>query len=229
MKVLLQGIGMLFLSLVLFYAVPAFSQTQDSGALDNHKFLYGIHAGFTINTVNLYHVQNGVVHALDKDKHSICAPAFSIATIGEVRLSHNYSLRVMPGVSIFNSTWEPTDSSLPASLPSYKYKMEVVSGELPVEVNFRTRIGKLEPYISTGLCYRFDLTSKASVQPLNAHDLHFLFGYGVDWYTRYVKVGFMFRAGYGLFSPGTDGSGLANPLYYHNTGSTLAIGLNIEA
>lgn len=235
MKVLFRGIVMLCVFQLSFFSLSAHSQERDSSALGNHKIFYGINVGFTVNTVELYSTLGGTAHALEEGNHTIYAPGFRMATIGEVRLGHGFSLRAMPGVTLFSSKWEPTGMMLPASLQSNSYKMESVCGELPVDVKFiAMRLGKLEPYLTAGFSYKFDFASLRSdsdnsmIQPLNSHDLNVSFGYGLDWYTRYLKVGFEFKASYGLLPPRTGGSDLTDPFYFHN-GHTISIGLNFEA
>ncbi|MBO4307980.1 MAG: hypothetical protein J5848_06700 [Bacteroidales bacterium] len=188
------------------------AQNQDSGAVDNHMLHYGIHLGFTENKVDLYSNQGGTLHT-SEDK-SFYACGFRIAVIGEARLGRCFSLRVMPGLSLFSSL-----------------KMESVRSELPVDVKFHPfRWGKKELYLTSGLGYSFDFASRREdshsyIKPLNAHDLRYNCGLGVDWYTRYVRVGLELKAGFGLLSPGTGGS---NSSYFH-IGPTFCLGLNIEA
>jgi hypothetical protein len=234
MKVMFRGIAMLCVLQLLFFTGTAHSQERDSATVGNHKILYGLHAGFTLNTVDLYSTQGGVAQALEEGNRTIYAPGFRFAVIGEIPLNRNISLRAMPGVSLFKSNWEPGNVSVPTS-PSTDYKVESVCGELPVDVKFiAIRWGNLEPYLVSGLSYSFDFASlrndsdAGSVQPLNAHDLRFSFGWGVDWYTRYLKIGFEFKAGYGLLPPHTSGGDHTNPFYFHNSNS-FYIGLNIEA
>ena len=212
-----------------FLAGPAYSQERDGGAADNHKLLYGLHLGFTENQVDLYYTQSGTAHALEEGNHSFYVPGFRIAVMGEVSLSRYFSLRVMPGISLFISRWEPRDVSVTAMLLD-DYRVESVCGELPVDVKFCAfRINKLEPYVAVGLNYRYDFSTLRNgseyIHPLNAHDLRYTYGLGVDWYTRYLKIGFEFKASHGLFSPGTGGN---DPFYFHNS-SSICFGINIEA
>lgn len=64
--------------------------------------------------------------------------------------------------------------------------------------------------------------------PLNAHDLRYTCGLGVDWYTRLVRVGFELKAGFNLLPPNTNGVN-NNSLSYFHCGPSFTLGLNIEA
>jgi hypothetical protein len=112
--------------------------------------------------------------------------------------------------------------------------LESVRGEVPVDVKFHPyRWGKVEPYLTSGLGYGYDFASLREdshnyIKPLNAHDLRYTCGLGVDWYTRLVRVGVELKAGFDLLPPNTDGSGLSRHAYFH-AGPTFSIGINIEA
>ncbi|MBP5528097.1 MAG: hypothetical protein J6X79_06585 [Bacteroidales bacterium] len=219
MKVMFRGIVMLCVLQLSFLVGPAHSQERDNGAFDNHKFLYGIHLGYTENKVDIYSTNGGLIASRDgtlsaSDNHSFYTGGFRIAVIGEAQLGRCFSLRVMPGVSLFSS-----------------YKLESVRGEVPVDVKFYpVRMGKLRPYLTSGLGYGYDFASRREdshnyIKPLNAHNLSYTCGLGVDWYTRLVRVGLELKAGIGLLPLGTGGGNFS---YFHN-GHTFCLGLNIEA
>jgi hypothetical protein len=225
MKVLFQGkksfqksLGIALLCIVL--SAPAYSQSQEQGGPDNHKFLYGIHLGFTDNQFDLYSTNGGLIAIQNDpssmDDRSYHARGFRFAVIGEARLGRCFSLRVMPGVSLFRAL-----------------KLESVRGEVPVDVKFHPyRWGKVEPYLTSGLGYGYDFASSREdshnyIKPLNAHDLRYTCGLGVDWYTRYVKLGLELKAGFGLLPPNTSGINSNSLSYFHN-GATFCLGLIIE-
>ncbi len=226
MKVLFQGkksfqksLGIALLCIVL--SAPAYSQSQEQGGPDKHKFLYGIHLGFTDNQFDLYSTNGGLIASQDGTLHTDGSHyherGFRLAVIGEARLGRCFSLRVMPGVSLFRAL-----------------KLESVRGELPVDVKFHPyRWGKVEPYLTSGLGYGYDLASTREdshnyIKPLNAHDLRYTCGLGVDWYTRLVRVGFELKAGFNLLPPNTNGVN-NNSLSYFHCGPSFTLGLNIEA
>jgi len=233
---------LLCIFLLSFLSVPTHAQNQGQGDSDNHKLLYGLHLGFTENRVDLYHTQGGEVHALEEGNHSFYAPGFRIAVLTDIQLVHYLSLRVMPGVSLFGRNWEPGDITVLSTdrhpcqpLPSVSYKVESVLGELPVDIKFHPfRMGKWQPYLCSGLSYSYDFTAlrkdsgNGSIQRLNAHDLRYTCGMGLDYDTRFIKVGVELKAGFGLLPLGTDGIGYTNAFYFHS-GPTVSLGLNFEA
>ncbi len=220
MKVLFSK-SIFMLSLLSLLAATVHAQNQDGEAFSNHKFLYGIHLGVTENKFDLYSTNGGLIASQNDpssvDDRSYHARGFRLAVIGEARLGRCFSLRVMPGVSLFRAL-----------------KLESVRGELPVDVKFHPfRWGKVEPYLCSGLSHGYDFASlrddgNTVIKPLNAHDLRYTCGLGVDWYTRLVRVGFELKAGFGLLPPNTAGINTNNLSYFH-CGPFFTLGLNIEA
>ena len=220
MKVLFSK-SIVMLSLLSILAGVAHAQNQDNGAFSNHKFLYGIHLGFTNNEFDLYSTNGGLIASQDGTLHTDGSNhyeyGFRFAVIGEARLGRCFSLRVMPGVSLFRAL-----------------KLESVRGELPVDVKFHPyRWGKVEPYLTSGLGYGYDFASLREdshnyIKPLNAHDLRYTCGLGVDWYTRLVRVGLELKAGFGLLPPNTSAI-TPNSLSNFHCGPSFTLGINIEA
>ena len=209
------------LSLLSLFAGAAHAQIQNNGTWDNHKLHYGIHLGLTDNQFELYPDHGGLIASQDglssMDDRSYHARGFRLAVIGEARLGRCFSLRVMPGVSLFRAL-----------------KLESVRGELPVDVKFHPyRWGKVESYITSGLGYGYDFASLRDdshnkIKPLNAHDLRYTCGLGLDWYTRLVRVGFELKAGFGLLPPNTSDIN-PNCLSNFHCGPSFTLGINIEA
>ena len=207
---------------------------QEHGGLGNRKVFYGLHLGFTENRVKIgYCDADGVVHALQQGNSSFCASGFDVAVMYELRMGHLFSLRTMPGIALLNAKWDPDGVSV---IPlSFDYKVESVLGELPIEVKFHPfSWGDIEPYLVSGLKYSFDFVSLRNgsdggcVRRVNAHDLSYTCGLGLDWYTRYLRLGVELKAAFSHL-PSDDGStGHPNTIYFHST-PTFTIGLNIEA
>ena len=219
-----KGILALYILQSSLFVAPVHSQEHAGG----RTMRYGLHLGFSENMVNLYGgTQGGEVQALDNQ--SFYVPGFRIAVTGDLQMGRYFSLRVMPGVMLFGRSWEPEDVVLPA----IDYKVESVLGELPIDVKFHPfRKGSWQPYFCIGLSYGFDFASlrkdvaDGSIQRLNAHDLRYTCGLGLDCDTRYLRVGVDLKASFGLIPP--SGSGHTNPVYFHG-GPTFSLGFNIEA
>lgn len=225
----LRGIAMLCIFQLSFLFAPAHSQEQNHGNMGNRKILYGLHLGFTENRVDLYHTQGGEAHALEQGNHSFYVPGFRIAVLTDMRLGRCFSLRIMPGIATFSRNWDPEG----VMLPSVDYKVESILGELPIDVKFHPfRKGNWQPYLCAGLHYGIDFVplrkdvADGNIQRLNAHDLRYTCGLGLDCDTPYLRIGMEMKASIGLLSPST--SGYSNPVYFHS-GPTFMLGFNIEA
>lgn len=220
-----KGILVLCILQLSLFAEPVRSQEQAG----ERKMYYGLHLGFSGNRIDLYGAQGSEVQAMDNQ--SFYAPGLRIAVIGDLQMGRYFSLRAMPGVMLFGRSWEPEG----IAVPSIDYKVESVLGELPVDVKFHPfRKGNRQPYLCAGLHYGFDFASlrkdvaDGNIQRLNAHDLRYTCGLGLDCDTRFLRVGVELKAGFGLLAPHTGGTDRDKPLYFHG-GPTFGIGINIEA
>ena len=222
----LRGIAMLFVLPLSAFAVPANAQNSKGRDWDNSKLLYGVHASFIANDVDIYYTTSTSLN-----DNSFYAPGFRIAVIGEYQLSNYFSLRTMPGVSLLNTRWEPGED-VTAFTTASNYKVESVLGEVPIDIKILPcRIGNWHPYLAVGLNYSFDFASLRKdsgndyLKRLDAQDLRYTGSLGVDWYTNYLKIGFELKASYGLLQ---HSIGNNNSLYFHSA-PTFSIGFNIEA
>lgn len=223
---LLRGIVMLCVLMVSLQAMPARSQEQEPAGADSHQTRYGICLGFTESRIDPCPPSSGWTGGLIPS--SAYAHGLRIATILDFRLGRCFSLRVMPGVTTINHSFEP------ASISNYapqNYKVESVCGEMPIDVKFHPfRMGRFEPYFSSGLCYGFNFASlrsdisDANLARTNPDYLRFTCGLGVDCDARYLRIGLDLKAGFGLL-PTTLGN--ANTLQY-KTSPTFCIGLTFE-
>ena len=103
---------------LLFFTGTAHSQERDSATVGNHKFLYGIHLGYTENMFDFYSTNGGLIASqggtLHTDGSHSHAAGFRLAVIGEARLGRCFSLRVMPEYR----TSAPAGQGWKASAPS---------------------------------------------------------------------------------------------------------------
>lgn len=204
------------------FACGAKAQNDSQDSYENHKVLSGVYVGFTENKVD-------IPRASMNSNRSFYVPGFRIAVMDEVRLGSSFSLRVMPGISVFGCNWE-ADFADPV-LHAATFKVESVCGEIPVDVKFHPfRKGCLQPYIASGLSYGYDFATLREdsgndlIHRASPHDLRFNCGLGLDCYTRYLKVGVELKAGFRLLSPGTP-----SPVdFYFQGGPAFSLGINIE-
>ena len=135
------------------------AHAQDRTDFEGKNFLYGVRAGCAINKIELYYIQGGSAYALKQGNHSLTLPGCSLAVIADRKMGNRFSLRAMPGITLFKGSWEPKDITvLPNSTDNYT--IESVCGELPVDVTYHPfRLGSFSPYQSAGLSYSLDLAS----------------------------------------------------------------------
>jgi len=231
--VVMKGIIVLFIFQLPFLAMPAYSQEQDSKELNTPKAHYGIHVGLTENKIDLYYTQSGDVYALEQGNNSFYTLGFRIAVSYDYRLNRCFSLRAMPGVSLFSHNWEPGNVNIPMSSIG-ENKVQSMCGELPLDVKFHPfRIGNLQPFLTSGLAYNFDFTSlrhdnsSESINRMNSNDFRFTCGMGVDCYSRNITVGVELKASFGFINPSTSGTNYDNSFYFQG-GPTFSLGFNIE-
>ena len=93
MKVLFPK-SIVVLSLLSLLSGTAYAQNQYGGALDNHKFLYGIHLGFTDNEFDIYSTNGGLIASQDGTLHTDGSHyntyGFRLAVIGEAHTDAVY-------------------------------------------------------------------------------------------------------------------------------------------
>lgn len=225
--------GLVFLLVFLFAFLSVQVYAQEGTDIGSKKVLWGVHAGASINKVDIYYVQSGSAHALKQGNHSFNVPGFDLAVFADVRLARSLRLRVMPGMTLFERKWEPGNISLVLPFQPNGLKMESVCLNLPVDVKFSPfRLGAFSPYLSGGLGFSFDVSSlhanSEKILRLNASDLRCLLGLGIDYHTSGLEIGVECKAGFDLFAPSTSATNLSNGYYFQNR-SMLVVGINIGA
>ena len=223
----LSGIAMLFAFQVSALAVPAKAQNNAGRDWSNSKLLYGVHASYTLNDVNIYYTTSSLV----KCTHTTYASGYRMAVIGEYLHGDHFSLRTMPGVSLLNTRWEPAEEATSYAMAT-NYKIESVLGEVPIDIKILpVRIGNWRPYLAVGLNYSYDFASLRKdsgddyIKRLDAHDLRYTGSLGLDLYTNYLKIGLELKASYGILHHSISDN---NSLFFLSA-PTFSIGFNIEA
>lgn len=199
-------------TLVLWLLPVVSAQTRAArlGSFDNRKLHYGIQVGYTQSKFDLNFSENDTLRQTIMGVTSYYSPGFHINVIGDLRLSDNLNLRLLPGITLISRdmafSWSEAYTST-----HWKYDtrrtVESVYGEIPLELKFRAkRYTDFRPYLTAGASWGFDFASlrknknnnDESIIRLNAIDLRYTAGVGFDFFLRYVKFAIEFKMAFGL-------------------------------
>ena len=199
-------------TLVLWLLPVAMAQTRAArlGSFDNRKLHYGIQVGYTQSKFDLIFSENDTLRQTIMGVTSYYSPGFHINVIGDLRLSDNLNLRLLPGITLISRDMAYSWSEAYTST-HWKYDtrrtVESVYGEIPLELKFRAkRYTDFRPYLTAGASWGFDFASlrknknnnDESIIRLNAIDLRYTAGVGFDFFLRYVKFAIEFKMAFGL-------------------------------
>lgn len=199
-------------TLVLWLLPVATAQTRAArlGSFDNRKLHYGIQVGYTQSKFDLAFSENDTLRQTIMGVTSYYSPGFHINVIGDLRLSDNLNLRLLPGITLISRDMAYSWSEAYTST-HWKYDtrrtVESVYGEVPLELKFRAkRYTDFRPYLTAGASWGFDFASlrknknnnDESIIRLNAIDLRYTAGVGFDFFLRYVKFAIEFKMAFGL-------------------------------
>ena len=202
----------LLTTLVLWLLPVATAQTRAArlGSFDNRKLHYGIQVGYTQSKFDLNFSENDTLRQTIMGVTSYYSPGFHINVIGDLRLSDNLNLRLLPGITLISRDMAYSWSEAYTST-HWKYDtrrtVESVYGEIPLELKFRAkRYTDFRPYLTAGASWGFDFASlrknknnnDESIIRLNAIDLRYTAGVGFDFFLRYVKFAIEFKMAFGL-------------------------------
>ncbi|MBR3725377.1 MAG: PorT family protein [Bacteroidales bacterium] len=202
----------LLTTLVLWLLPVAMAQTRAArlGSFDNRKLHYGIQVGYTQSKFDLNFSENDTLRQTIMGVTSYYSPGFHINVIGDLRLSDNLNLRLLPGITLISRDMAYSWSEAYTST-HWKYDtrrtVESVYGEIPLELKFRAkRYTDFRPYLTAGASWGFDFASlrknknnnDESIIRLNAIDLRYTAGVGFDFFLRYVKFAIEFKMAFGL-------------------------------
>ena len=91
-------------TLVLWLLPVATAQTRAArlGSFDNRKLHYGIQVGYTQSKFDLNFSENDTLRQTIMGVTSYYSPGFHINVIGDLRLSDNLNLRLLPGITLIS-------------------------------------------------------------------------------------------------------------------------------
>lgn len=194
------------LLLISLISLPAVSQYQEEKPRNLTAFDYKrIHFGFTVgfNMMDLGFVRNYEAEDFIYADVSHPLPGFQVAIISDLRLSDNWNLRFLPGISfgsreIYFYEYDPLyGPGSEVSLAGANNPVALGPGYLDFPLHFKYRSDRVDnyrPYLVGGLNFRYDMAAKKAFDSesnqylrFKPADLYVEFGFGVDTYLKYFK------------------------------------------
>jgi hypothetical protein len=190
---------------LLLCALSVFGQKERPRNLTAFD-LKKIHFGFT---VGLNAMDVGITRNYEADDFlyadlSHVLPGFQVSIVSDLRLSKNWNLRFLPGISFGSreiSFYEYSDGVAGElkKLPNVDNPVPLGPAflDFPLHLKYRSsRLNNYRPYVVGGLNFRYDMSAKRpgvydsesnEYVKFKRGDLYLEFGFGVDTYLRYFK------------------------------------------
>lgn len=201
---------------LLLISLQAFSQKEMAKNLPAFD-LKRLHFGFTIgiNTMDVALDRNYAATDFVYADLTRLQPGFQVTVVSDLRLSQNWNLRFLPGISFgareisyydfdANTGTPPTTSEAIHTVP-----LSAGFLEFPLLFKYRSqRVNNYRPYLVAGLNYRYDMIAKKKgagydeatneYARLLPGDLYVEFGFGLDNYLKYFKFAPEIKVAMGL-------------------------------
>lgn len=190
---------------LLLCALGAFGQEERPRNLTAFD-LKRIHFGFTVgvNAMDVGITRNYEAADFLYADLSRVLPGFQVSIVSDLRLSKNWNLRFLPGISFGSreiSFYEYSDGVVGdlKKLPNVDNPVPLGPAflDFPLHFKYRSlRLNNYRPYVVGGLNFRYDMTAKRpgvydsesnEYLKFKRGDLYLEFGFGVDSYLRYFK------------------------------------------
>lgn len=180
-----------------------------------HNDVYGFTYGFSC-AYNFMHYRAVVTpNQLMGAEFGRLKPGFSLAFIGEYKLSDHLALRVLPGIDfgrhelIFTQPFPVrSDEELEYRYEQTTAEIKNVYGSLPLMLKYKAdRKSNFRPYLAGGMSFKYNFTPKWHVESEDAvhfrtkpADLFFEAAFGTDVYLPFCKLGIEVRFSLGLLN-----------------------------
>jgi len=191
--------------LILFIFASGISQEKrprNLTAFDLKRLHFGFTVGFNAMDVGLsrnYDADNFIYADV-----SHLLPGFQVSIVSDLRLSKNWNLRFLPGISFGSREiyfyeyiqGQPVQGTLvPLAGPDNPVALGPSFLDFPLHFKYRShRVNNYRPYLVGGLNFRYDMSAKREYDgesdeymKFKPADVYFEFGFGVDNYLRYFK------------------------------------------
>ncbi len=215
-----------FLSLVLSVNAQV-DRPWNLPAFDLKRLHFGFTVGF--NAMDLGIVRNYEAEDFIYADVSHILPGFQVSIISDLRMSENWNLRFLPGISFGSRElyyYEYSANGGPGDLVSMADADNPVELgpsflDFPLHFKYRSqRVNNYRPYLVGGLNFRYDMSSKKAYDSESGEyirfkpaDFYLEFGFGVDNYLRYFKFAPEIKVAVGLRNIITDSSRPPHPQF----------------
>ncbi len=190
---------------LLLSTLTVFSQTERPRNLTSFDFKR-IHFGFTVglNLMDMGFTRNYEAEDFLYADLSKLQPGFQVSIVSDLRLSENWNLRFLPGISFGSREiwfYNYTDGVVgdPVEIPHVDNPTPLGPAflDFPLHFKYRSkRVNNYRPYVVGGLNFRYDMSAKKpgiydqdsnEYMKFKRGDLYFEFGFGLDNYLKYFK------------------------------------------
>jgi hypothetical protein len=191
--------------LVLLVSVNLLSQEERPRNLPAFD-LKRIHFGFTVgfNAMDLGLVRNYEAEDFIYADLSHLLPGFQVSIVSDLRLSENWNLRFLPGISfgsreLYYYEYDEAGQQMGDLVQNPDADNPVALGpsflDFPLHFKYRSdRVNNYRPYLVGGINFRYDMSAKREYDGESSEyvkfkpaDFYLEFGFGVDTYLRYFK------------------------------------------
>ena len=205
---------------LLLFTLTVFAQKEYPRNLTSFDFKR-IHFGFTVglNLMDLGFTRNYEAEEFLYADLTHLQPGFQVSIVSDLRLSQNWNLRFLPGISfgsreIWFYNYDPVEEVVLDLVEIPHVANPVPLGpaflDFPLHFKYRSvRVNNYRPYLVAGLNFRYDMSAKKpgfydqdseEYLKFKRGDLYFEFGFGVDNYLKYFKFSPEIKVAVGLMN-----------------------------
>ncbi len=202
--------------LALLLALPLIAQEERPRNLPAFDYKR-IHFGFTVgfNAMDLGIKRNYDAEDFIYADLSHLLPGFQVSIVSDLRLSKNWNLRFLPGISfgsreLYYYEYDETGQQMGEMVQIADADNPVALGpsflDFPLHLKYRSdRVNNYRPYLVGGINFRYDMSAKKEYDAdsneyvkFKPADFYLEFGFGVDTYLRYFKFAPEIKVAVGL-------------------------------
>lgn len=203
---------------LLLITLTVFSQTERPRNLTSFDFKR-LHFGFTVgvNLMDMAFTRNYEAEDFLYADLIELQPGFQVSIVSDLRLSDNWNLRFLPGISfgsreIWFYDYFAGVVGDPVEIPHVSNPVPLGPAflDFPLHFKYRSkRVNNYRPYVVAGLNFRYDMSAKKpgiydsdsdEYLKFKRGDLYFEFGFGIDNYLKYFKFAPEIKGAVGLMN-----------------------------